>query len=272
MSVPILPVTSETHPSSRIPLKLSNPLPWTDCYVASYWGMKVRSPSLFTETPIDCVLSLEELKRHGRFLRADFAKQRAAAEMAANTTSARPEAPNSSAQTETAASEQDCTLSLADATQALAATTILPPAGCAHDQPDVNPSAPRVEIEPGSPTASLSPTGFINDNEMDEIFDFIFTSPALKQSITVNFSNDLSTVKELNHPIDYFKEVAAISRFGPLLTRLRSGLKSAPSIQAAAKRRLADATAKAIKAAADMNAELDERTREYSIYLCIANI
>ncbi|KAJ7601535.1 hypothetical protein DFH06DRAFT_1489518 [Mycena polygramma] len=55
MSLPILPVTNEPHPSSREPLKLSTPLPWKD--------------------PIEHVLDADELIRAHRFLRKDVQKK-----------------------------------------------------------------------------------------------------------------------------------------------------------------------------------------------------
>ncbi|KAJ7152611.1 hypothetical protein C8R43DRAFT_842270, partial [Mycena crocata] len=49
MSVPIVPMTNDAHPSSRVPLRFSNPLPWSDCYLSCFFGGTVRSPTLFTE-------------------------------------------------------------------------------------------------------------------------------------------------------------------------------------------------------------------------------
>ncbi|KAJ7660910.1 hypothetical protein DFH06DRAFT_1326167 [Mycena polygramma] len=75
MSLPILPVTNEPHPSSREPLKLSTPLPWSDCYITGFSFARVRSPTLFTEDPIDHVLDADELIRAHRFLRKDVQKK-----------------------------------------------------------------------------------------------------------------------------------------------------------------------------------------------------
>ncbi|KAJ7460107.1 hypothetical protein B0H11DRAFT_1817277, partial [Mycena galericulata] len=77
MSIPILPMTKEAHPSSRIPLKPSNPLPWNDCYLSVFWSFRVRSKTIYSEEPVDCILPVEELLRHSKFLRADLARHEA---------------------------------------------------------------------------------------------------------------------------------------------------------------------------------------------------
>ncbi|KAJ7187317.1 hypothetical protein C8R46DRAFT_850332, partial [Mycena filopes] len=52
MSLPISPMTMESHPSSREPLEASRPLPWNDCYITPFSFADVRSPTAFTEEPI----------------------------------------------------------------------------------------------------------------------------------------------------------------------------------------------------------------------------
>ncbi|KAJ7487887.1 hypothetical protein FB451DRAFT_1126282 [Mycena latifolia] len=72
MSVPIVPMTMDpedrSHPSSRISLKPSNPLPWNDCYLSCFFVAKVRSPTVFTEAPIDGILDRKELRRRDALL------------------------------------------------------------------------------------------------------------------------------------------------------------------------------------------------------------
>ncbi|KAJ7660906.1 hypothetical protein DFH06DRAFT_1400347 [Mycena polygramma] len=75
MSLPILPVTNEAHPSSRDPLKLSTSLPWSDCYITGFCFARVRSPTRFTEEPIEYALDADELIRAHRFLRKDVQKK-----------------------------------------------------------------------------------------------------------------------------------------------------------------------------------------------------
>ncbi|KAJ7637296.1 hypothetical protein DFH06DRAFT_942162, partial [Mycena polygramma] len=46
MSMPIVPVTIQNHPFGRAPLRPSNPLPWNDCYISSFFCVTVRSRTL----------------------------------------------------------------------------------------------------------------------------------------------------------------------------------------------------------------------------------
>lgn len=75
MSVPIVLMTIEARPSFRNPLKPSNPLPWKDCYISAFFGVKVRSPSFFTHDPVDCMIDLDEFTRHDEFLSEDVEQQ-----------------------------------------------------------------------------------------------------------------------------------------------------------------------------------------------------
>jgi hypothetical protein len=48
LSVPIVPMTIEAHPSSRNPLKPTSPLPWNDCYYLScFFFTTLGSPTSF---------------------------------------------------------------------------------------------------------------------------------------------------------------------------------------------------------------------------------
>ncbi|KAJ7152623.1 hypothetical protein C8R43DRAFT_923753 [Mycena crocata] len=181
MSIPIVPVTSDTHPSSRIPMEPSTPLPWNDCYVSTFWAVMVRCRTLWTEDPIDCRFSIDELHRHNGFLIADLARQRA----------------------------------LCEETGRIA--------------------------DRASPTANPHSVRAIDSTQA---VDRLSEDPSPKPIITVNFSHALSTVNELNDPADYYKEVEALAK-----------------IQEEAWRRIAEARARAIKAAAAVDAELyDEKT------------
>ncbi|KAJ6484440.1 hypothetical protein C8R47DRAFT_1017246, partial [Mycena vitilis] len=95
MSVPLAPMAKESHPSSRDPLKLSKPLPWSDCYITCYTYAHVRTPTIVTETPIPHQLVDEEWRKHDRFLAADVQKKRCllharTLELAATASSTRP--------------------------------------------------------------------------------------------------------------------------------------------------------------------------------------
>ncbi|KAJ7129119.1 hypothetical protein C8R46DRAFT_1016914 [Mycena filopes] len=77
MSIPISPMTTETHPSGRIPLKPSTPLPWNDCYISCCYSTLIRSPTLFTTEPVNWILDDEESGRHLRFIFGDIRRSKA---------------------------------------------------------------------------------------------------------------------------------------------------------------------------------------------------
>ncbi|KAJ7152622.1 hypothetical protein C8R43DRAFT_886187 [Mycena crocata] len=149
MSIPILPVTNDAHPSSRIPMEPSTPLPWNDCYVSTFWAVLARCRTLFTEDPIDCIFTLDEMLRHNRFLRADLRRQRALCEE----------------------------------------TGRIPD----RASPTANPHTVRA-VDPA------------------QVVDHVSEDTPPKPIITVIFSHNLSTVKELNDPADYYKEVEALAK------------------------------------------------------------
>ncbi|KAJ7152640.1 hypothetical protein C8R43DRAFT_475167 [Mycena crocata] len=188
MSVPIVPMANDAHPSSRLPLEPSNPLPWNDCYISCFFVETVRSPTLYTEVPTDYKLDRKELSKHDRFLRRDVERAKRLRETKA-------------------------------------AAEIKGPSG-------ISTSVGTVQALPPADVQCTSTSELVTPSQH---------SPPI---ITVNFSHDLSTVTEINDPADYYKEVEAISR-----------------IQQEAWPRISDAKARAIKAAAKMNAEFyDDKT------------
>ncbi|KAJ7466698.1 hypothetical protein B0H11DRAFT_2047365 [Mycena galericulata] len=203
MSVPIIPMTNEIHPSSRIPLKPSNPLPWNDCYVSTFWGVSVRSPSLWTEDPIDHILDEEEMNRQTRFLIKDRWRHEALV-----------------------AQKTPISTGVGDILTQTATDT----------RPSTTPANIHREIP------SLSASDDINPNDEGPVNPF-FYNPADKQMVTVNFTHDVSNIVQLNDPADFYKEVEALAR-----------------IQREARPRIAEAKARAIKAAAEMDAAYDKPT------------
>ncbi|KAJ7645885.1 hypothetical protein DFH06DRAFT_579235 [Mycena polygramma] len=194
MSLPILPVTNEAHPSSRDPLKPSTPLPWSDCYITGFSFARVRSPTLFTEEPIEYVFDADEVSRAHRFLRADVQTKRwALAEKAYE-----------------------------DAQRAQSA---MPPVS--GDEHDLN-QAPRVESSrPVPQSASIPPPDpdhtpghqgedEANDDDRSSSSSEVSAAISVKRPpqglVMVNFTHDLSMMEELSDPQDFFKEVEAIGR------------------------------------------------------------
>ncbi|KAJ7460101.1 hypothetical protein B0H11DRAFT_2286251 [Mycena galericulata] len=186
MSIPILPMTKEAHPSSRIPLKPSNPLPWDDCYLSVFWSFRVR-----------------KLLEHSKFLRADLARHEALYGAEGPTVEPSP--------------DYDEVASTGDPNPYHATQSSLSVAqeglGLVHEGHDNTPRAFHFHSH-SSTTASLN-TAEDDGGDLDpagEPFLPFFSNAARHQMITVNFTHDLSTVKELNHPSGFFKEVEVIVR------------------------------------------------------------
>ncbi|KAJ7187307.1 hypothetical protein C8R46DRAFT_1274729 [Mycena filopes] len=78
MSLPIFPMTMQSHLSSREPMKASRPLPWNDCYTTSFSFADVRSRTAFTEEPIMYMFPDEEMSRHDHLLTEDVERVRRA--------------------------------------------------------------------------------------------------------------------------------------------------------------------------------------------------
>ncbi|KAJ6505877.1 hypothetical protein C8R47DRAFT_1243924 [Mycena vitilis] len=197
MSLPIIPVTNEAHPSSREPLRLSTPLPWSDCYITGFSFARVRSPTLFTEEPIEYVFDADEIDRAHHFLMTDVQTKRWA-------------------------------LAEKEYEDAHRAQFAMPPVS--GDERDLG-SVPRVESSPPVAAAVLPPPDLEHTSEHqgdDEETDNDDRSSSSSSSevsaavsvkrppqglVVVNFTHDLSTMEELSNPEDFFKEVEVIGRY-----------------------------------------------------------
>ncbi|KAJ7178228.1 hypothetical protein C8R46DRAFT_1346434 [Mycena filopes] len=219
MSVPIVPMATDTHPSGRIPLKPSTPLPWNDCYITCLFSALVRSPTLFTTEPVDWILDSKESSRHYRFIFSDirdskFFAAKAAAEKIATATISAP--------TDGAAVEE-----------ALRAGEVCSARSSISTKPRSRSSSRSGADSTGSgfyasSSRDLDAAGSTyNINEDTHAIEELKASDELKileqmlskmkpyapqGMITVNFSHDLSAVTELNEPEEYFKEADAIAR------------------------------------------------------------
>ncbi|KAJ7129120.1 hypothetical protein C8R46DRAFT_1198194 [Mycena filopes] len=183
MSLPISPMTDATHPSSREPLKASKPLPWNDCYVSCHGWAEVRSPTTFTEAPVEYVLDREEIRRHDRYLEADVAqKARLMSARATEQAKASPGTPTS------IPVYQPGNLT----GQAVAVS-----ASKHADGPLVDPDLAQHREDDGTSVEAAN--------------NVPSSRPPSQGVITVNFDHDLSTVEELIDPAEYFKEVEAIA-------------------------------------------------------------
>ncbi|KAJ7770687.1 hypothetical protein B0H16DRAFT_1452108 [Mycena metata] len=173
---------------------VSDPLPWNDCYVTCFLYAFVRSPTKFTEEPIDCMFEPAEMNKHGRLLSEDVERK----------------------------------LDLLEANEL----------ELAENNHSVT-----------GPKASNLPAELPNSNNprrgsFDEIF---INEPPVSQGV-ITFTHDLSTLRDLTDPTDYFKEVEAIARID----------QDALSRLAKSKARARD---EATKKAAQMDAQIyDDRT------------
>ncbi|KAJ7623929.1 hypothetical protein DFH06DRAFT_1008699 [Mycena polygramma] len=200
MSVPIIPMTIQDHPSGRAPLKPSNPLPWKDCYISSFFVVTVRSPTLFTQEPIQCMLDTKELTRRLILIGKDVQQKRnadrreAAAQIPVQSASLPDEVTSDSGPIRSADKSSDEDDDPADRVAGLRSA----------------PSMHASETESESHRSYSTRGGGDGD---EDSFDALFSEKLAPQGmITVHFSHDLSTVKQLHPPEEYYEEVNAIKR------------------------------------------------------------
>ncbi|KAJ7466699.1 hypothetical protein B0H11DRAFT_2197413 [Mycena galericulata] len=254
MSLPILPMTTETHPSSRPPLRPSKPLPWNDCYITAFLRARVRSPTVITRDPIDHVIDVAEILRQKRCMIEDIRKWKSLKLAAAANPPLPPEAGPSSNLLYSAASPPDENGIPASSQPSISAVSLsIPPPGLAEDsiaEPSSNLPNPHSDSEEATAAVAPAPDEIDGAASIIQIFDnIVFDRVSAQQMITVNFSHDLSTVKELNDPFDYLKEIDAIAR-----------------IEAEARSRIEEAKARAIQHAEALDTEAyDERTLDLLI-------
>ncbi|KAJ7151264.1 hypothetical protein C8R46DRAFT_1305137, partial [Mycena filopes] len=187
MSVPLAPMTYTTHPSSREPLKASKPLPWNDCYISCHGWAKVRSPTTFTEKPIEYIFDREEIRRHDRFMEADV--DRTTRSVAARSREQAKASPETLGHDSTS-------------------TPVFKPGNLTGQ-----PVAVSASKHADEPRPSQQPDQHREDDgtSVEDANDVPPNRPPSQGVITVNFDHDLSTVDELIDPAEYFKELEAIA-------------------------------------------------------------
>ncbi|KAJ7129115.1 hypothetical protein C8R46DRAFT_683339 [Mycena filopes] len=249
MSVPIAPMTTDTHPSGRIPLQPSTSLPWNDCYISCFFSTLVISPTLFTMEPVNWILDRQESTRHRHFIYRDIQRSKdleedAAAEDIATAIIPAPtdgtpvkEPPGHSQAHSVRSSNSTKRRSISSNRSGADSTG----SGCFDFFTDLEAVRSTDKVEGDDLNAELKAI-----EELRALEDFLgkmdYSAPP--GMITVNFSHDLSTVTELNPPEEYFKEVETIAR-----------------IQEEGRRRIAESRARAIRLAlAQDTARYDERT------------
>ncbi|KAK7019106.1 hypothetical protein R3P38DRAFT_2980934 [Favolaschia claudopus] len=173
MSVPVLPVTTDSHISGRAPIRPSKLLPWNDCHISVSADAFVRSPSTFTDNPADWKLDDEEEDRLQDMMLDDI--DEAEAKRYASELEAR---------------RQDIQTSSS-----------------------VTGVADGVVLSVGSPSEyQLSKVVKQDLDNNNHIKDTSLDRTDTQVVITVHFKHDLSSVEQLNDPLEYFEEVEAIQR------------------------------------------------------------
>ncbi|KAK7046563.1 hypothetical protein R3P38DRAFT_3346229 [Favolaschia claudopus] len=201
MSMPVFPVTKETHVSGRAPLRSSKMLPWSDCYLSISSGDVVRSPSMWTYDPIEWTIDYDEGTRLrdamiDDLLAMEDRKYAAMQEQQENIaplprpTTVTEDTPPSSPQSHLSGESDD---SGSASEYSVAGTYDM--VQCDGQEEDV--AGPGEEAQ----------------DDLEDLTSLVFSNGLhAKAMTTVNFTHDLSTVTELNDPADYYKEVEAIQR------------------------------------------------------------
>ncbi|KAK6992790.1 hypothetical protein R3P38DRAFT_3082195, partial [Favolaschia claudopus] len=213
MSVPVLPMTEhpESHVSGRTPIRPSQPLPWKDCYISIAADTVVRSPSMrTTDVPNWTIDEDQQDELHVMIVtdirRMDLLQAQA---QASSAPLKNPGPPGEASASSPAQAAQDISGTGPD----------LSPAGTS----DGGETRPRTHHESGTEPAGLDsasndvsePDAEDEDLEDDDeaLFNALFGgAQSTEFALTVNFTHDLLSVKELNDPADYFKEVKAIDK------------------------------------------------------------
>ncbi|KAK7019130.1 hypothetical protein R3P38DRAFT_3274242 [Favolaschia claudopus] len=210
MSVPVLPVTKETHISGRPPLVSSKTLLWSDCFLSISADDVVRSPSMWASGPPPWTIDEAECGRIRDFMADDIVDAQDKKHAAMRT------------QKEDVGLTLDPSVPppLADEVVAVGASVEIPSSKSStrsdrRRQPSVN-SGESVMYDDEFDAAQIEPedeAGEENDEEPLDLIELVFFNRLHEKAMTtVQFTHDLSTVTELNDPADYYKELEAIER------------------------------------------------------------
>ncbi|KAJ6608319.1 hypothetical protein B0H10DRAFT_1996663 [Mycena sp. CBHHK59/15] len=201
MSIPVLPAVE--HPSSREPLKPSQPLPWPNCYLSPFVQAEVRSPTLITTGPIDCRLDIPEQLRYERLMKEDWARRKELLSSKAQS-SVQQRASLSSNHAIPGESSIDSVI------HPEGATSVAEPSLCAGSSSDLDDH----ESADSASIATISEAEHEQQHAItvDLIHNLIFSRPVPPDDMTtVNFTHDLSGVHELNNCMGFFAEVEQLA-------------------------------------------------------------
>ncbi|KAK7042288.1 hypothetical protein R3P38DRAFT_312096 [Favolaschia claudopus] len=206
MSVPVLPVTNETHISGRSPLVSSKTLPWSDCFLSISADDVVRSPSMWGSGPAPWKIDRMERRRIRDLMADDILDAQDKKYTAMHT-------------------QKDVSPPLDSSVPALVgvgASAEIPSSKLSarsdlRRQPSVNSRRSGMydeEFDADEEGREEDEAGEENNEEpVDDLIDLVFFNRLHEKAMTtVQFTHDLSTVTELNDPADYYKELEIIER------------------------------------------------------------
>ncbi|KAJ6608306.1 hypothetical protein B0H10DRAFT_457638 [Mycena sp. CBHHK59/15] len=203
MSIPVLPAVE--HPSSREPLKPSQPLPWPNCYLSPFISVEVRSPTLITTGPVDCRLDIPERLRHERLMREDWERRKELLSSKAQSLVQR----RASLSSNHAFPEE---APIDSVLHPEGATSVAEPNLCAA--PSMLDS--DLDDHESADSASISTSEAEHEQQheitVDLIHSILFSRVPSDNLTTVNFTHDLSGVHELNNCLGFFAEVEQLAR------------------------------------------------------------
>ncbi|KAK6992787.1 hypothetical protein R3P38DRAFT_3289226 [Favolaschia claudopus] len=217
MSVPVLPVTKETHISGRPPLRSSKPPPFSDCFLSISADDVVRSPSVWGSGPAPWTIDEAERDRIRELMTDDIldSQEKENAAMAA--------AKELEVAVVDPSTEPLVSVAIADGAVVGTATEALslhsPTGSDFGGQPiyasskDSEPYDNESDSDGEGPTEDERGGAQEDDTEPLDLVELVFFNRLHEKAMTtVRFTHDLSTVTELNDPRDYYKEVEAIER------------------------------------------------------------
>ncbi|KAJ6608265.1 hypothetical protein B0H10DRAFT_2068218 [Mycena sp. CBHHK59/15] len=203
MSIPVLPAVE--HPSSREPLKPSQPLPWPNCYLSPFVQAEVRSPTLITTGPIDCQIDIPEQLRYERLMREDWKRREELLSSRAQSSVQR----RASLSSNHAIPKE---LSIDSVVHPEGATSVAERSLCAALSMLDSDLDDHESVDPAS-IATTSEAEHEQEHEItaDLIHYLIFSRVPSDDMTTVNFTHDLSGVQELNNCLVFFAEVEQLA-------------------------------------------------------------
>ncbi|KAK7046557.1 hypothetical protein R3P38DRAFT_3175835 [Favolaschia claudopus] len=220
MSVPVLPVTKETHISGRPPLQSSKALPWSDCFLSISADSVVRSPSVWGSGPALWKIDDAERDRIEELMTDDIydtREKRNAAMAAEKELEVGAVDPSLGPLTPPAIADE---AAVSTSTEADVPSLHSPTRSDTGGQPSVYASSKNSEpYDDESDSDGEGPRdderGGAEEDEQEplDLVEAVFFNRLHERAMTtVQFTHDLLTVTELNDPRDYYKEVEAIKR------------------------------------------------------------